>query len=163
MQAGTYFPKVRRMLLCFSPLILEHIFSQPPRCFAGTLLLPLSLLLRPFLKFWSVGVTLMRFTWANHSKRWILVSNVCMTYDGFGEFYTSDWIPIVWALFHKIDKDFGGSVSLNTQPNCRVWVNILNKSPCSMMMLIILQHSHCTVVTIFLDLFLACSSTWRCA
>ena len=26
MQAGTYFPKVRRMLLCFSPLILEHFW-----------------------------------------------------------------------------------------------------------------------------------------
>ena len=26
MQAGTYFPKVRRMLLCFSPLILTHFW-----------------------------------------------------------------------------------------------------------------------------------------
>ena len=26
MQGGTYFPKVRRMLLCFSPLILTHFW-----------------------------------------------------------------------------------------------------------------------------------------
>ena len=42
MQAGTYFPKVRRMLLDLAPKILEH-FGQLPRCFAGTLLLPLCL------------------------------------------------------------------------------------------------------------------------
>ena len=48
-----------------------------------------SLFLRPILKFWSIGVTLMRFTWANHSERWILVSNVSVTYNGFCEFYTS--------------------------------------------------------------------------
>ena len=48
--------------------------------------------------FWSVGSALMRFTWANHSKRWILVSNVSMAYEGFCEFYTSDWFPYVWAL-----------------------------------------------------------------
>ena len=41
------------------------IFGQLPRCFAGTLLLPLCLLLRPILKFWSVGAALMRFTWAS--------------------------------------------------------------------------------------------------
>ena len=42
---------------------------------------PFRLFLRPILKFWSIGVTLMRITWANHSKRWILVSNVSVTYD----------------------------------------------------------------------------------
>ena len=40
----------------------------------------------------------MRITWANHSKRWILVSNVSMTYDGFSELNISDWFPHVWAL-----------------------------------------------------------------
>ena len=53
------------------------------------------LLLRLVLKFWSVGVTLMRITWANHSERRILVSNVSVTYNGFGEFYTSYWFPYV--------------------------------------------------------------------
>ena len=50
-----------------------------PCCFTGISLLPFCLFLRPILKFWSIGVTLMRITWANHSKRWILVSNVSMT------------------------------------------------------------------------------------
>ena len=40
----------------------------------------------------------MRITWANHSKRWIFVSNVSMTYDGLCELNTSDWFPCVWTL-----------------------------------------------------------------
>ena len=36
---------------------------------------PCSCLLRPILKFWSVGAALMRFTWANVTERRILVSN----------------------------------------------------------------------------------------
>ena len=36
-------------------------------------------------------VALMRITWANHSKRWVLVSNVGVTSHGFGESNTSDW------------------------------------------------------------------------
>ena len=39
----------------------------------------------------------MRITWANHSKRWIFVSDVSMTYDGFSESNTSDWLQYVWA------------------------------------------------------------------
>ena len=41
--------------------------------------LPFRLFLRPILKFWSIGVALMRLIWANHSERRILVSNVSMT------------------------------------------------------------------------------------
>ena len=67
MQASTYFPKVRRMLLFHAPLISTH-FGHLPRCFAGTLLLPLCLFLRPILKFWSVGATPMRFTWAKYNR-----------------------------------------------------------------------------------------------
>ena len=88
------FPKVRRMLLCFSPLISTH-FGPASTLLHGTSLLPFRLFLRPILKFWSTGVTLMRITWANHSKRWILVSNVSMTYAGFSELNTSDWLPSV--------------------------------------------------------------------
>ena len=51
-QVDTNFPKVRRKLL-FSPLN-QDAFSQPPRCFTGTSLLPFRLLLRPILKFWSI-------------------------------------------------------------------------------------------------------------
>ena len=61
----------------------------------------------------------MRITWANHSKRWILVSNVSMTYHGFSESNTY-WFQYVWAL-----------------PQNR-WSQL----SC------ILQYSHCTFVTI---------------
>ena len=45
MQAGTYFPKARRMLLFHAPLIVVDFWPASTRCFAGTLLLPtLSLL-----------------------------------------------------------------------------------------------------------------------
>ena len=57
----------------------KHTFGKLLRCFAGTLLLPLCFLLRPILKFWSVGAALMRFTWANISERRILVSKFSVT------------------------------------------------------------------------------------
>ena len=72
-----------------------NTFGQPSRCFTGTLLLPFRLLLRPILKFWSIGVTLMRFAWANHSERRIFVSNVSVTYKRIREFYASDRFPCV--------------------------------------------------------------------
>ena len=77
---------------------LKHIFGQLPRCFAGTLLLPLCLLLRPILKFWSVGATLMRFTWTNVTERGVLVSNFGMTCNSLCEYHTLDWFPHVCAL-----------------------------------------------------------------
>ena len=63
MQASTYFPKVRRMLLCFSPFNLEHLWP------ASTLLhghLALATLSPPE-------------TDPQILERWILVSNVSMT------------------------------------------------------------------------------------
>ena len=101
MQAGTYFPKVKRMLLFHAPLISKNTFGQLPRCFAGTLLLPLCLLLRPILKFWSVGAALVRFTWANISDRRILVSNFSVTCKSLCELHTLDWFPHVCALPEK--------------------------------------------------------------
>ena len=53
----------------------------------------------------------------------------------------------LFELFPKIDEDFGGSISWNTQPNCRVIFNIATA----------------LLSTFFLDLLLGCSSTWRCA
>ena len=44
----------------------------------------------------------------------------------------------VFELFRRIDEDFGGN------PIVVWWVNNLNKSPCSMTMLMLLQHDHCT-------------------
>ena len=98
MQASTHFPKVRRMLIFHAPSIFQYTFGQLPRFFAGTLLLPLCLFLRPILKSWSVGATLMRFTWANTSERRILVSNFGVTRDSLCEFHTLDWFPHVCAL-----------------------------------------------------------------
>ena len=64
----------------FMLLQFEHIFGQLPRCFAGTLLLPLCLFLWcPILKFWSIGATLMRFTWTNTLSDGF-VSNFSMTF-----------------------------------------------------------------------------------
>ena len=77
---------------------VRKIFGQLHRCFAGTSLLSLRLFLRPIFKIWSFGETLMRITLATHSKRWFVVSNVWMTYDGFSELNTSDWFPYVSAL-----------------------------------------------------------------
>ena len=80
------------------------------------------LLLRPVVKFWSVGATLMRFTWANQSERriMIMVSNFSVMCNSFCEIYTSDRFRMS-ELFRKIDEDLGGSNCWNTQPNCRVF------------------------------------------
>ena len=96
MQAGTYFPKVRRMLLFHAPLILPHFWPASTLLRGHLALATLSPL--ETLKFWSVGTTLVRFTWANRSKRWILVSNFSMTRNSLLELYTLDWFPHVCAL-----------------------------------------------------------------
>ena len=46
----------------------------------------------------NFGVLGLRWWGSPHTKRWIVVSNVSLTYDGFSEFHTSDWFPYVWAL-----------------------------------------------------------------
>ena len=97
MQGGTYFPKVRRMLLFVAPFYF-NTFGKLPRCFAGTLLLPLCFFLRPILKLWSVGATLMRFTWAKITERRIFVSNFGMTCNSLCELHTLDWLRHVGAL-----------------------------------------------------------------
>ena len=76
-------------------------FGQLPRCFAGTLLLPLCLFLRSILKIWSVGAAVMRFTWANISERRFLVSNFSVTRNSLREFYTLDWSLHVCALLEN--------------------------------------------------------------
>ena len=53
------------MLLCFSPLILEH-FWPASTLLHGHLALAIPSLLETDPQFWSIGVTLMRITWANH-------------------------------------------------------------------------------------------------
>ena len=92
MQAGTSFPKVRRMLLCFSPSILTHFGLL-------TLRAPCSCHSVPSWdrssNFGALGLRWWGSPGQNHSDRRILVSNVCVTCNGFREFYTS---PYVWAL-----------------------------------------------------------------
>ena len=116
MQVGTYFPKVRRVMLYFLRLIQDAL-SQPPRCITGTLLLPLRLFLRLILKFWSVGVTLMRTTWANHSKQWMVFCSRMLTWRITALVNWTHRIGFRMSeLFLKIDEDFDGSISWNTQP-----------------------------------------------
>ena len=91
------FSEGEKNVALLAPLFL-YTFGQLPRCFAGTLLLPLCLLLRPILKFWSVETALMRFTWAKKSERKIFVSNFSVTCNSFRDFYTLDWSLHVCAL-----------------------------------------------------------------
>ena len=48
--------------------------------------------------FYSVGATLMRFTWTNVTERGILVSNLGMTCNSLCEFHTLEWLRHVGAL-----------------------------------------------------------------
>ena len=114
----------------------RHTFGQPPRCFTGTSLLPLLSLLKTDPQFLEHWVTLMRFTWANHSERRILVSNVSVTYDGFCELNSSDWFPCVWAL-----------------PQNRWRLRRLHILQYANQLSCTSQHSHCTFVTILLKTF----------
>ena len=91
--------KERRILLFLASFFeKKKTLLDSFHCFAGTLLLPLCLLWRPILKIWSVGTTLMRFTWANMSERRILVSNLSVTCSSFCEFHTLDWRRHVCAF-----------------------------------------------------------------
>ena len=104
-QASTYFPKVRRMLLFLSPLILG-CFQPASTLLHGHIALPTPSLPETDPQILEHWVTLMRITWKNHSKRWILFSNVSVTYDGFVNL--TDRIGFrMLELFRKIDEDLG--------------------------------------------------------
>ena len=102
MQAGTYFPKVIRMLLFHAPLILTHFWP------ASTLLrghLALATLSPPetdpqILERWGYAheVPLGK----NISERTILVTNFSVTRNSLCEFHTLDWLPHVSALPENI-------------------------------------------------------------
>ena len=182
MQAGTYFPKVRRMLLFHAPLILAHFWP------ASTLLrehLALATLSPPETdpQIWSVGATLMRFTWTNVADRGILVSNLSMTRNSLFELHTLDWL---YMSVHFRRIDFGGIMSWKTQPNCRASKNWRLDEFCPNFLSLFLtgfpvrswqasetdslscQFPFFNIATallssFFLDLFVGCSSTWRCA
>ena len=71
----------------------------------------------------NFGATLMRITWANYSKRWFLSRMLAWRNTALVN-WTHRIGFSMFELFRKIDEDFGGSISWNTQPNCRVFFNI---------------------------------------
>ena len=181
MQAGTYFPKVRRMLIFLAPLISTH--------------------------FWPASTLLREAPCSCHSvSSWDRSSNFgalgLRWWGSPGQIFPSDgfWSRIlVWRtiafvnltrwigfcmseLFRKTGDNFGGSLSWNTQPNYRVFddlhptgpcfnswrvvtlynglprsivtfVTVNNRLPCSIVQVILLQHGYCTFVT-FTRLFI---------
>ena len=86
MQGGTCFPKVRRMLLFSCSFSSWHTLGQPPRHFAGTLFLPLCLLLRPILKFLERWGCAHEVHLGKYIRGRILVSNFSVTCNSFREF-----------------------------------------------------------------------------
>ena len=90
---------------CFIFLLYFKIFlANFHAASRDTSLLPFRLSLRPILKLWWSGFALMRFTWSSHLERWILVLNVSMTYHGFSESNTSDWLQYVLSSSVKSMK-----------------------------------------------------------
>ena len=88
------------------------------------------------------------------SGRRILVSNVSVTYNGFREFYTSDWSPYVRALpWNRWRLRRLHVLEYATQLSCIWWVIVCNGSHRSVILFIVLQHSHCTFVTILFEPF----------
>ena len=87
------------------------------------------------------------------------------------------WIGFCMSeLFRKIDEDFGGSISWKTQPNCRVFDELHTTGPWRSWLVSrktagfsVLLYGSCffsmataLLSPFFWDLFLDCSSTWRC-
>ena len=122
-QVDTSSPKVRRMLFYVSPLVLWYFWP------ASTLLHGhIALEIQSFLE----------------TDPQILERCGCADEDHFGQIIPSDgfwsrmlaWrntASVSWThrigfsmfeLFRKIDEDFGGSISWNTQPSCREFFNI---------------------------------------
>ena len=117
--------------------------------------------------FGALGAALMRFTWANISERWILVSNVSVT-NSLREIHTLDWFPHVCALPENRLRRLH-ILKNATQLSCIRWsakrwsssqlfITPLIRFPwpivtlvgngSSFMPITFLQHSYCTFVTI---------------
>ena len=136
-------------LLCF-----EDNFGQSPRCFTGRSLLPLCLFLRPIIKFWSIGVTLMRFTWANHSERRILVLE-CQRgrTTALGILHIGSVSVCLSPSVKSMKTSAAPYPEIRNPSVVYLMSKRQNRSPCSVMLLILLQHSHCTFVTILFRTF----------
>ena len=57
----------------------------------------------------------------------------------------------------------GVTVDIGLPRSIVICVKVDNRLPCSIVQVILLQQSHCTLSSFFLDLLVGCSSTWRCA
>ena len=147
MQAGTFFPKVRRMLLCFSLfLILNtllasfHDASQAPcSCHSVSSWDQSSNFGALGLRWWgSPGhINPSEGFWSRMSA-WRATAFSNLTH----------WIGFrMFEPFRKIDQDFGGTISWNTQPNCRVHFSMATA----------------LLSPFFSDFLPGCSSTWWCA
>ena len=100
--------------------------------------------------FWDrscVQTALMRIFDLNHSERWTLLSRMFAWRSAAFEKCTRRIGPKTYELFRQSVVDFGGSISWNTQPNCRVLFSIATA----------------LLSPFFSDFLLGCSSTWRCA
>ena len=120
MQAATNFPKVRRMLLYFSPLISGY-FWPASTLLRGHIALAIPSLPETdpqILEHWGyadevhLGKSFRATDFGLECQRDVQRLFVNFTHRiGF----------LMSELFRKIDEDFGGSISWNTQLNCRVF------------------------------------------
>ena len=114
------FPKVRRMLLCFSPVIVGYLRPASTLLHGHLALATLSVPETDPHNFEALG------------SRWWGSPGQIIPSEGFWS-RMSAWRTTAFAnfthrigfrvskLFRKIDEDFGGSIFWNTQPNCRVF------------------------------------------
>ena len=128
MQAGTYFPKVRRMLLFHAPLVLEHFW-------------PASTLLRGHL---ALATQSPPETGPQILERWGYADEVYLGKSVRAKDFGLECMRDVQQLFvnvtrrigfrmsellRKIVVDFSGSISWNTQPNCHVFDELHTTGP----------------------------------
>ena len=124
---------------------LKDVLGQSPRVSAGASLLSFNLLLRPVLQFHSVRTALMKKFDLYFTKRWTFSRMLAWRCVAFVN-CTRRIDPKTLGLFRKIDEDSSGSVSWNTQPNCRTSFTIVTA----------------LLSPPFLGLLFGCSSTFQC-
>ena len=109
-------------------------------------LLSFSLLLRSVLKFYRAGIALMRNFDLYFIQRWTIVSRIFAWRSAALVNRTRRIGPNTFAPFRKIIEDSGGSVSCNTQPNCRTSF----------------AGATALLSPLFFGFFFGCSSTIQC-
>ena len=153
MQASTFFPKVRRMLLYCSPLIFNTLLASFPAASRAPCSCHSVSSWERSSNFGALGLR----RWGSPGQRipcdgfWS--RRLAWRTTVFCELNTLDWFPYVWALpqnqwrlrRHHILK-------YATQLSCSGLVEN-NGSHRSIVWLLLFQHSHCTFVTILLKPF----------